>query len=143
MSMDGGAAAAGGQIFVLTSVGYGHLFPSIELSHHLSSQNYTTTIILPSNLLPSLPLSLLPLQPSPPRRLNFPLRFSPPSPERDHANHQAGLDLSAHLEAGRPLCAVVDFHLDWAKPILDKFNVPVVSFFTFGACAAAMERVDR
>ncbi|KAH7859404.1 hypothetical protein Vadar_000672 [Vaccinium darrowii] len=142
MSIDGGAAAAGGQIFVLTSVGYGHLFPGIELSHHLSSRNYTTTIILPSNLLPSLPPSFH-RNPLLPAASISPFRFGPPSPEQDHANHQAGLDLSAHLEARRPLCAVVDFHLDWAKPILDKFNVLVVSFFTFGACATAMERVDR
>ncbi|PSR89276.1 UDP-glycosyltransferase [Actinidia chinensis var. chinensis] len=123
-------AQPGNEIFVVTSLGSGHLFPCIELCNLLSSRNYQTTLVLPSNLL--LPSSFR-------HRTASIAAFDvgPHSPTQ--AQHQAGLDLLAHLEAHRPLCAVVDFQVGWAKPIFLKFDVPVVSLFTFGACAASME----
>ncbi|KAL7164724.1 hypothetical protein ACSBR2_040597 [Camellia fascicularis] len=133
-------AGDGGEIFVVTSLGSGHLFPCIELCKRISSRNYITTLVLPSNLLPSLPSSF---HHHPLLRIAqiSSFQFGPPTSHPDPARHQAGLDLQTHLSAAhrRPLCAVVDFQVGWTTPIFSTFNVPVVSFFTFGASAAAME----
>ncbi|KAK3014019.1 hypothetical protein RJ639_008652 [Escallonia herrerae] len=63
--------------------------------------------------------------------------------ESDPVQQQMGRDLEAHLSIrpadARPLCAIVDFQMAWTKHIFWKFNAPVISFFTFGASAAAME----
>ncbi|XP_052170090.1 scopoletin glucosyltransferase-like [Diospyros lotus] len=125
----------GSEIFVLPSIGSGHLFPSIELCHLISSPNCTTTtlLLLPSNLLPSLPPSF--------RHRTAALSSLPASPHhhQDPARDQFASDLETHISTRRPLCAVVDFKVGWTKHIFWKFRVPVVSFFTFGASAAAME----
>lgn len=62
------------------------------------------------------------------------------------AQEQVGLDLEAHLssrssgpDSSHLVCAIIDFPMGWIKHIFWKHNVPVVSFFTFGSCAAAME----
>ncbi|KAK2973217.1 hypothetical protein RJ640_024504 [Escallonia rubra] len=134
--------ATAAEIFVVTSTGSGHLFPCTELCRRLiSSGDFKTTLLLPSNLLSSLPSSFLhhPLltiaQISPSDK--------PPMHESDPVQQQMGRDLEAHLSIraadARPLCAIVDFQMAWTKHIFWKFNVPVISFFTFGASAAAME----
>ncbi|GMH07166.1 hypothetical protein Nepgr_009006 [Nepenthes gracilis] len=135
------------EIFVVTSSGSGHLFPSIELCHHISSRNYITTLVLPSSLSSSVPSSFLQ---NPLLRLAA-ITAAPifRGPDSDASRQQAVLELEAHLSkrlAGRPdpsssrlLCAVVDFQMAWTKHVFWKFNVPVVGFFSFGACAAAME----
>lgn len=67
-------------------------------------------------------------------------------PPSDPLSQQAAKDLEANLASRSenpdfpsPLCAIVDFQVGWTKAIFWKFNIPVVSLFTFGACAAAME----
>ncbi|XAR69174.1 hypothetical protein NMG60_11000663 [Bertholletia excelsa] len=131
-------ATTAGEIFVVTSVGSGHLLPCIELCKLISSRNVTATLVLPSNLLPSLPddfhhhpfLRAAPISA---------FRSGPPTPDQAQAQHQAGLDLQAHLSSHTPLCAIIDFQVGWIRTIFSNSNVPIVSFFTFGACAAAME----
>ncbi|PKI49965.1 hypothetical protein CRG98_029639 [Punica granatum] len=69
--------------------------------------------------------------------------MGPPDPS---APQQANQELLAHLsarssdpESPRALCAIVDFPMGWTKESFLKYGIPVVGFFTFGACAAAME----
>ncbi|KAL9256150.1 hypothetical protein AKJ16_DCAP17616 [Drosera capensis] len=45
---------AGGEILVLPFFGQGHLFPCIELKKHLSTRNFTVTLIVSSSLPSSL-----------------------------------------------------------------------------------------
>ncbi|KAK6934900.1 UDP-glucuronosyl/UDP-glucosyltransferase [Dillenia turbinata] len=132
-----------GEIFVVSASGQGHLYPCLELCKHLISRNYSVTLVIPSSLSSFVPSSLLQHRPhlrvhqvaSDPGHLMFgpdPL----PLP-------QAVLDLEAQLNGPysttRPLCAVIDFQMAWTKEVFWKYGIPVVSFFTFGACAAAME----
>ncbi|WJZ82975.1 hypothetical protein VitviT2T_002693 [Vitis vinifera] len=128
-------------IFVVTSTGQGHLFPCIELCNHLASRNYQATLVLPSQLSSSLPPSFLQnplLRPAP---ITAPARLM--VPESDPLRQQSAAELEAYLsstsDSVRILCAVVDFQMSWTKGIFWKFNIPVIGFFTFGACAAAME----
>uniref|UniRef100_A0A2N9J4L0 UDP-glycosyltransferases domain-containing protein n=1 Tax=Fagus sylvatica TaxID=28930 RepID=A0A2N9J4L0_FAGSY len=130
-------------IFVVTGSGQGHLNPSMELCNHLVSRNYHTTLIIPSTLSSSIPSSFSQ------NPLTSILHITgsslrPPIPGSDPLTHQSALDLHAHLanqsqSQPQPLCAIVDFQMGWTKKVFWKFNIPVISFFTFGACAAAME----
>ncbi|GMY17895.1 UDP-glycosyltransferase 73E1-like [Fagus crenata] len=130
-------------IFVVTGSGQGHLNPSMELCNHLVSRNYHTTLIIPSTLSSSIPSSFSQ------NPLTSILHITgsslrPPIPASDPLTQQSALDLHAHLanqsqSQPQPLCAIVDFQMGWTKKVFWKFNIPVISFFTFGACAAAME----
>ncbi|KAJ7953363.1 Glycosyltransferase [Quillaja saponaria] len=69
-----------------------------------------------------------------------------PLPGSDQLRQQAAQDLESDIakryevsDLPRPLCAIVDFQMGWTKFVFWKFNIPVIGFFTFGACAAAME----
>ncbi|XP_059660065.1 scopoletin glucosyltransferase-like [Cornus florida] len=136
---------ARGEIIVVTSIGSGHLFPCIELCKHISSRNYNSTLVLPSNLSSSVPSSFL-HHPHLATVLISSISGGPPMPGSDATRQQIQLDLEAHLtsrltgpDSARPLCAVIDFQMGWTKHVFWKFDIPVISFFTFGACAAAME----
>ncbi|XP_030553758.1 UDP-glycosyltransferase 73E1-like [Rhodamnia argentea] len=136
--------SATAEIFVVTGPGHGHLHPCMELCLHLTRRRYLATLVIPSHLSSAIPPSFA----------SNPLvavaqiagTSGPPMRVSDPLNQPAGQDLSAHLEkrtAGseppRVLCAVVDFQVGWTKDVFWKFDVPVISFVTFGACAAAME----
>lgn len=135
-------------ILVLPFFGQGHLNPCTELCKRLSSHNCRTILIIPSHLSSSIPSDLnqhplievhqVPasyssLSPPPPRS-----EAAPPP-----AHHQLGLGIEAFLSERyknvRPGCVVMDVMMSWSKEIFKKANVPVVSFFTSGACATAME----
>ena len=66
-------------------------------------------------------------------------------PGSDPTHQQSALKLQAHITTNRSqsqppiICAIVDFQIGWTKEVFQKFNIPIVSFITFGACAAAME----
>ncbi|GMH02273.1 hypothetical protein Nepgr_004112 [Nepenthes gracilis] len=148
---------AGGEIVVLPFFGQGHLFPCIELCNHLSSRNFKITLVISAALSSSIPSSLRsqPLvqiaeiqadapPPPPPETLGGP----PPQsagPDPFHKQHdQIGLGIESLLSArpdGSPrhVCAIVDVMMSWSKDVLKKFDVPVVAFFTSGACSAAIE----
>ncbi|GAB2274924.1 hypothetical protein Dimus_009693 [Dionaea muscipula] len=134
-----------GEVFVVTASGTGHLLPCIELCYHISSRNYKTTLVLASSLTASIP-SYFHRNPLHSIAELTPVLFSAGSD--DAAREQSGRDLEVHLSsrlaAGadsspRLLCAIVDFPMAWMKHIFWKFHVPIISFFTFGACTAAME----
>ncbi|KAI4364976.1 hypothetical protein MLD38_021005 [Melastoma candidum] len=134
-----------GEVFVVTGSGQGHVHPSMELCHHLLSRGFLATLVAPSTLSSSIPSSFSSLAGVTVLRVSS--SPGPPMPSSsDPARQQAIKDLSDHLSArietvGSPrvLCAIVDFQLGWTKEVFWKFDVPVVGFFTFSACAAAME----
>ncbi|KAK4788177.1 hypothetical protein SAY86_019496 [Trapa natans] len=132
-------------VFVVTGSGQGHVHPCMELCRHLGSRDYHTTLVVPSSLSSAIPSSFsshpfvsiaqITVPPGPPMPPSGPV-----------AHQQAHQDLLAHLSAHScdpslppALCAIVDFQLGWTKECFRKFQIPVISFFTFGACAAAME----
>ncbi|PON94697.1 UDP-glucuronosyl/UDP-glucosyltransferase [Trema orientale] len=128
------------EIFVVTGPGQGHLHPSMELCNHLASRSYHSTLVVPSTALSSFIPSSFTQNP-----LTGIVRIAgsstPHMPGPDPFRHQAAQDLEAQLSgrSARPLCAIIDFQMGWTKNIFWKFDVPVIGFFTFGACAAAME----
>ncbi|XP_073131889.1 uncharacterized protein [Henckelia pumila] len=117
-----------GEIYVVTSSGTGHLVPCIQLCNHLSSTNYTPTLVAPSTVSADhLPAVI---------HITAHAEETPTS----------GTELEAHLfvrfngpGSAHPACAIFDFQMGWTKHIFWKFKIPVISFFTFGACPAAME----
>jgi hypothetical protein len=133
-----------GEIFVVTGSGQGHLHPCMELCKHFSSRNYHTTLVIPSTLSSSIPSSFSqnPLTGIAP----IAGTSGPPMPGSDSLRQQAAQDLEAHLadrsklpDLPPPICAVIDFQMGWTKGVFWRFNIPVIGFFTFGACAASME----
>ncbi|CAH9070940.1 unnamed protein product [Cuscuta epithymum] len=145
-----------GEIVVVPFFGQGHLFPSMELCRKFSSFNYKATLIIPSHLSSSVPSDLrghpfiqvveihASSDPAPP----------PPPPETGHPRNQFrqhhqqmgdGIEKILSERYGgspgktRPDCVVVDTMMSWSSEIFAKFGIPTVSFFTSGACSAAME----
>ncbi|KAI6680311.1 hypothetical protein NL676_034192 [Syzygium grande] len=137
--------SATAEIFVVAGPGPGHLHPCTELCLLLTRRGYFTTLVIPSRVSSAVPSSFA----SNPLVAVAQIAESsgPPMRESDPPNQQACLDLSAYLqnrtaggELRRVLCAVVDLRMWWTKEVFCKFEVPVISFFTFSACAAAMDR---
>lgn len=134
-----------GEVFVVTGSGQGHVHPCMELCKHLTSRNYHTTLVVPSNLSSAIPSSFSSHPLVSIAQITVPP--GPPMPPSHPTAHQhAHQDLLAHLsahssdpESPRALCAIIDFQLGWTKECFWKFQIPVIPFFTFGACAAAME----
>ncbi|KAJ8427520.1 hypothetical protein Cgig2_008880 [Carnegiea gigantea] len=138
------------EIILLPFLGQGHLFPFIELTKHLSnatSLNFTTTLLLPSSLSSSIPASLLchrhHIRIAEIPSLASPLNQRPgPGPLGQlQVQLRQGIEslLSARPGPARPICAVIDVMMGWARPAFDEFGVPVVVLFTSGACSAAVE----
>ena len=111
----------------------------MELCTHLSSRNFHTTLVIPSisgttTTHISSSFSQNPLISGPLMR-----------PRSNPTRQQSALELEAHMTTNRLqsqppiICAIVDFQIGWTKEVFQKLHIPVVSFFTFGACAAAME----
>ncbi|KAL9269223.1 UDP-glycosyltransferase 73C4-like protein [Drosera capensis] len=140
----------GGEILVLPFFGQGHLFPCIELTKHLSSRNFTVTLIVSSSLSASLPSSLthihlIPSDPigPPPSGPNL-LGTGPGTDPFGKQQDQMGAGIEEMLKSrpdgtARPVCAVIDVMMSWSKEAFRKHEIPVVAFFTSGACSAAME----
>ncbi|KAJ0087203.1 hypothetical protein Patl1_08522 [Pistacia atlantica] len=132
-----------GQICVVTGYGQGHLHPCMELCKHISSMHYHTTLLFPSIFASAIPSSFT----QRPRTQTVQLTSSGrPMPGSDPLCQQSAQELETHLlncfenpDLPTPLCAIVDFQMGWTKALFFKFNIPVISLFTFGACAAAME----
>ncbi|CAA3025568.1 scopoletin glucosyltransferase-like [Olea europaea subsp. europaea] len=129
-----------GEVFVVTSSGSGHLFPCIELCKQISLQNYKATLVHPSNTSAALDDH---------RQLIGTIEITAPIrglPKSDTSPPQMGLEFEAHLSGrsngpnvAHPMCAIIDFQMGRTKHIFWKHKIPVISFFTFGACAASME----
>lgn len=146
------------EIWIVPFFGQGHLFPLIELCKHLASRNFKAILVISSNLSSSIPSSLrqhplveiAEIAETPP-----PDSSSPPPPQqpssqplhRHHAHHsQMAMGLEKLLstrqgnpDSNRPICVILDNMMSWTSEIFQKFEIPAVSFFTSGACSAAME----
>ncbi|XP_059641228.1 abscisate beta-glucosyltransferase-like [Cornus florida] len=154
--------AAVGEILIVPFFGQGHLFPCMELCKHLASRNYKITLLISSNLSSSVPSSLShhpfievvemdtssppPPPPSMAERASGPGPGPGPGPHPFHLRHQqmsqslkSLLSSRYGLDSARPVCAVIDVMMSWSKEIFIKLNIPAVSFFSSGACAAAIE----
>ncbi|KAL5794694.1 hypothetical protein ACOSP7_003288 [Xanthoceras sorbifolium] len=142
------------EIWVVPFFGQGHVFPSMELCKQIASRNFKTTLLISSNLLCNIPSSLrqYPLlhiaeisssspAPAPPPPLSA-SDSDPPDPHHHtkHSEMAQGLEqlLSTKIHT-QPVCAIVDVMMSWTDEIFKKFGVATVSFFTSGACSAAME----
>ncbi|KAL6005847.1 hypothetical protein ACLOJK_039892 [Asimina triloba] len=136
-----------GEILVIPFHGQGHLFPSIELCIHLAERNYHITLVLPSAFAASVSPSLrhnpqihiaeLSSSPSP---LETATHGHPPPPMSPLTDEIFADFLSTRCSGpDSPICAVVDVMMSWTHNICRKFKIPTVSFFTSGACSAAME----
>ncbi|XP_047325380.1 UDP-glycosyltransferase 89A2-like [Impatiens glandulifera] len=152
-----------GEIFVVPFFGQGHLIPSVELCKQLSSRNFNTKLIIPSHLSSSIPaatslhqyplfhiLTLSDAVGSP-----FPPGPPPPPPEGGavaggggppppgHCNQEMGREIESLLsQIGTSIVsiAVIDvMMMGSVRWVFRKFGIPVVAFFTSGACSAAME----
>ncbi|XP_042490349.1 LOW QUALITY PROTEIN: abscisate beta-glucosyltransferase-like [Macadamia integrifolia] len=132
------------EILVVPFFGQGHLYPCSELCKHLTNRNYQITLIIPSFLSSSISPSLR----------NHPLIkiYELPSPSsaesggpiHHHQNMAQPLaDLlscrSKQLGSSIPICAIVDVMMSWSNETIRSFKIPIISFFTSGACSAAME----
>ncbi|EYU29081.1 hypothetical protein ABFS82_05G115000 [Erythranthe guttata] len=144
-------------ILVLPFFGQGHLFPCVELCKNLSSHNCKSILIIPSHLSSSIP-SNLHLHPSV-EVLQIPASYSPPPPgtaapppppavpaksvaKRPHQELGQGIEsFLAQRYPGqtRPGCVVMDVMMSWSKEIFMREKIPVVTFFTSGACSTALE----
>lgn len=122
-------------ILVLPFFGQGHLFPCAELCKRLSSPNRKSILIIPSHLSSSIPSDLH-------RHPSVHVFQIPPLP-LDTASDSLGPGIESFLSAAyhnaRPAFVVVDVLMSWTKPVFKKFDIPIVSFFTSGACATIME----
>ncbi|KAL9411547.1 hypothetical protein AB3S75_045192 [Citrus x aurantiifolia] len=142
------ATAAEAEIWIVPFFGQGHLFPCIELCKQIASRNYKSTLIIPSHIsatsiipssfhqYPLFEVTEIPSS-SPP--------LPPPSPPHPHVvMHSQMLQglrnlLSTREPESRPVCAVIDVMMGWTADVFKIFEVPIVGFFTSGACSAAVE----
>ncbi|KAM5573666.1 UDP-glucosyl transferase 73B2-like [Rosa sericea] len=141
------------EIWVVPFFGQGHLFPLMELCKHLASRNFKAVFVISSNLSSSIPSSLrqyplveiAEISEAPPSDLSSPPQEPSSQPHhRHHGQMAVGLEklLSTRNESPdsvRPICAVLDNMMSWTSETFHKFEIPAVSFFTSGACSAAME----
>ncbi|WOL16637.1 hypothetical protein Cni_G25425 [Canna indica] len=114
----------------------GHIFPATELSVHLARRNYKVTLFLPSSSSPS-PHSLVQTVEFP---VPHPTRIHPQLLEDDTLHALLSTILGRHTSSSNvPLCVIVDSMLSGLIDTCLQHQVPAVSFFTSGACAAALE----
>ncbi|KAI3727989.1 hypothetical protein L6452_16614 [Arctium lappa] len=147
------AMKAVGEILLVPFFGQGHLFPAMELCRKLSSHNYNISLIIPSHVSSSIP-STFSDHSSFIHVVNISVAGSPPTETADEPgsaptgnpfhdqNLQMGEGIKSFLSARsevKPTCVVIDVMMSWSKEIFVNQQIPVVSFFTSGATAAAME----
>ncbi|KAL1569215.1 UDP-glycosyltransferase 92A1-like [Salvia divinorum] len=137
-------------ILIVPFFGQGHLFPCAELCKHLSSYNCNSIFIIPSHLSSYIPSDLHHNPSIEVVRIESSEVTPPPdasngdwSAARSHRDHHLGLGiksfLSRRFKNAPPAFVVMDVMMYWSKHIFKKANIPIVSFFTSGACTAAME----
>ncbi|KAM0133244.1 hypothetical protein ACHAO1_006343 [Botrytis cinerea] len=142
-----------GEIFVVTGGGQGHLHPSIELCTRLTARNWNTTLVIPDRGVetPFEPPCWVPAT-LPHSFIQNPLTsflyITPSSSSpyvvdryRQEATNQLVFRINAHVisDATPPLvCAIIDIQMDWTKDIFADYGIPIVTFISFGACAASM-----
>ncbi|XP_027361818.1 scopoletin glucosyltransferase-like [Abrus precatorius] len=122
------------EIYILPFFGQGHIFPCVELCKRFASRNFNVTLIISSNIATFIP-SFLHQHPL----LRIAQIPSPPSqPPLHHEDLSQGLE-KILSESTRPVCAIIDIMMNWSAHVFKKFQIPMVAFFTSGACSTAME----
>ncbi|KAL4199364.1 hypothetical protein AMTRI_Chr03g144580 [Amborella trichopoda] len=133
------------EIVVIPFHGQGHIFPCIELCNQLARLNLKTTALIPSPISSSLRLHPL-------VQIMETSTHSPPPPPPQWPENSPSPSFPAMLDplesillervaAGKslPTVVIVDTMMSRLLETCRKFKIPAVSFFTSGACAAAME----
>uniref|UniRef100_A0A7N1A3I0 Glycosyltransferase n=1 Tax=Kalanchoe fedtschenkoi TaxID=63787 RepID=A0A7N1A3I0_KALFE len=115
----------GGEILVVPFFGQGHLFPCVELCKHLVARGFKATLMIPSSLVSSVAASV---------RENPEIEIL----EIDSGGME-GLLAERFERLSKPVCAVVDNMMSSSKEVVGRFGIRTVSFFTSGACSAAVE----
>ncbi|CAA2990879.1 UDP-glycosyltransferase 73B4-like [Olea europaea subsp. europaea] len=129
-----------------------HLSSSIPSS---LNQNHSLVEVLevPASYSPLPPPPELRSSPPPPPPIVSEQEVSAHGPGNGHGsrpNHHHHQELGKGIESFindrykntgriRPLCVVMDVMMSWSKELFKKMEIPVVSFFTSGACSAAVE----
>ncbi|WCJ20625.1 UDP-Glycosyltransferase superfamily protein [Euphorbia peplus] len=130
------------EVLVLPAFGQGHLFPCMELCKLITSLHYNTTLIIFPHLSSSVPSTFR----------NHPLiqvvdvpsgstsGSSPMDPDTRN-NFLICLQNLLSTRPNKPLCAIVDVLIiaNWSTDVFNKFQIPTISFFSSGACSAALE----
>ncbi|CAL9069805.1 unnamed protein product, partial [Musa banksii] len=137
------------EILVVPFPHAGHIFPATQLSAHLARRNYKVALLLPSSSSASSPphplvrivdFSLPPTNRIQPQLLEDTLHdllagfFQHFGLERHH-----DASFPSSLPRKPPLCVIVDDMISGLIDTCVQHRVPVVSFFTSGACAAALD----
>lgn len=139
------------EILVVPFPHAGHIFPATQLSAHLARRNYKVTLLLPSSSSSSASAPPHPLV----RIVDFSLpptnRIQPQLLEdtlhallagifqRFGLEHHHDASFPSSLPRKPPLCVIVDDMISGLIDTCVQHRVPVVSFFTSGACAAALD----
>ncbi|KAF7951092.1 uncharacterized protein EAE97_002643 [Botrytis byssoidea] len=142
-----------GEIFVVTGGGQGHLHPCIELCTRLTARKFNTMLVIPDQGIEtpfeppwSIPATL------PQSFIQNPLTsflyITPSSPLpydidqfRLEAISQLMIRITEHITSDSTppiICAIIDIQMEWTKDIFATCNIPIVTFVSFGACAASM-----
>lgn len=138
------------EIWIVPFFGQGHLYPCMELCKQLASRSIKSSLIISSNIASNIPSSLgqFPLVqiteiPSSPPPTLQPSSVSDPLQHHRHQHAQMAQGLQ-NLFSTRvaPVCAIVDVMMSWTADTFKKFGVPMIGFFTSGACSAAMEHAS-
>ncbi|KAJ4952503.1 hypothetical protein NE237_029335 [Protea cynaroides] len=133
------------EILIVPFFGQGHLFPCSELCKHLALRNFQVILVIPSFLSSSISPSL---HHHPLIKVSELPTLPPPadSDEPLHHHHDISQLLSDFLlsqsnggSSISPICAIVDVMMSSTIETIQKFQIPIISFFTSGACSAAME----
>ncbi|RWR86607.1 scopoletin glucosyltransferase-like protein [Cinnamomum micranthum f. kanehirae] len=134
-----------GRIVVFPFHGQGHLFPCTELCFRLAARNHNITLLLPSPAFSSSALHNHPhiqisfLQEEEDEGENKQQGPPPPPFPPNPALTTEPLLRFLHRHQD-PICAaIVDVMMSWSIETFSEFKIPTFSFFTSGACSAAME----
>ncbi|XP_031503449.1 UDP-glycosyltransferase 73C4-like [Nymphaea colorata] len=142
--------SGGREMMLIPAQGQGHLFPCAQLSLQLASRGISVTVVLPSDLAPSIaaachdqplvrvcPISLPPHPTDTPHHQIVRLRNSLIAERFTEILSQ----LTTSDGPPPPVCVIFDALAGWATEICERFAIPTVAFFTNGTCACALEYV--
>ncbi|XXG77736.1 hypothetical protein AAC387_Pa08g1832 [Persea americana] len=134
-----------GRIVVFPFHGQGHLFPCTELCFRLASRNHNITLLLPSPAFsssalhrhPHIQISFLQEEEDEEEKKQ---QGPPPPPFPPNPRLTTEPLLRFLHRQQEPICAaIVDVMMSWSIETFSEFKIPTFSFFTSGACSAAME----
>ncbi|XP_031484544.1 UDP-glucose flavonoid 3-O-glucosyltransferase 7-like [Nymphaea colorata] len=142
--------SSGVEMMLVPFHGQGHIFPCTQLSLQLAARGVTVTVVVPSEVAPSISaacnhplvrIAELPLPPNPPGA----------PPQHQFLRSRLMVEPFAELIARRaapgssdpppPICVVIDALVGWAVEICQRHGLPSAVFFTNGTAACALEYI--